>query len=167
VRSCGNILTNGSQVARYSVVIQDHQVLYQTYELAFSFPVLSFFFFERETFRAVVSRTKASRFPNPLIGYPEMVDKLILLNAVSMPPNPNDKDPFLIKIVHLIQRSDYTYWLFTRVFESQILSLMGIPSDDFKAFTSQQKALAREMLDVMHPMSPRYNGTRTFKTRKL
>jgi len=91
--------------------------------------------------------------------YPEMVDKLILLSAVSMPPNPNDKDPFSIKVIHNIQKSDYLYWVFTTVFESQILSLMGIPPNDYKEFGPQQKALAREMLDVMHPMSQRYKGT--------
>ncbi len=91
--------------------------------------------------------------------YPEMVDKLILLSAVSMPPNSNDKDPFFIKVIHAIQKSDYFYWLFTNVFESQILSLMGIPADDYQKFNAKQKALAREMLNVMHPMSQRYKGT--------
>ncbi|MEQ9412233.1 MAG: alpha/beta hydrolase, partial [Cyclobacteriaceae bacterium] len=91
--------------------------------------------------------------------YPEMVDKLILLSAVSMPPNPNDKDPVFIKVIHTIQKSDYFYWLFTKIFETQILSLMGIPSDDYRKFTLEQKNLAREMLNVMHPMSQRYEGT--------
>lgn len=31
--------------------------------------------------------------------YPERIEKLILLSAVSMLPNPNDKDPFFIKII--------------------------------------------------------------------
>ena len=91
--------------------------------------------------------------------YPERVEKLILLSAVSMPPNPNDKDPFFIKLIHLIQKSDYAYWIFTKAFETQILGLMGIPSDDYKQFSPGQKILAQEMLDVMHPMSQRYSGT--------
>jgi len=91
--------------------------------------------------------------------YPEMVDKLILLSAVSMPPIPNDKDPFSIKVIHTIQKSDYLYWVTTNVFESQILSLMGIPPNDYKKFAPKQKALARQMLGVMHPMSQRYKGT--------
>jgi len=100
----------------------------------------------------------AMQFAN---DYPERVDKLILLSAVSMPPNSNDKDPFFIKIIHLIQKSDYSYWLFTKLFETQILNLMGIPSDDYMHFTIEQKQLAKEMLDKMHPMSLRYEGTIT------
>lgn len=91
--------------------------------------------------------------------YPEMVEKLVLVSAVSMPPNPNDKAPFFIKIIQLIQRSDYAYWLFTKIFERQILSLFGIPSEEYKNYTPQQKALAEELLKVMHPMSLRYHGT--------
>lgn len=93
--------------------------------------------------------------------YPERVEKLILLSAVSMPPNPKDKDPFFIKIIQLIQKSDYAYWIFTQGFETQILSLMGIPSEDYQKFTPEQKTLAKEMLDVMHPMSQRSIGTVT------
>ncbi len=93
--------------------------------------------------------------------YPERVEKLILVSAVSMPPNESDKDPFFIKVIQVIQKSDYVYWLVTKAFESQMLSLFGIPSDDFKHFTTEQKQLAREMLEVMHPMSIRYQGTLT------
>ena len=91
--------------------------------------------------------------------YPDRVEKLILLSAVSMPPNLNDKDPFFIKIIQIIQKSDYAYWLFTKGFETQMLSLLGIPSLDYKQFTPEQKALAKEMLINMHPMSLRYDGT--------
>lgn len=100
----------------------------------------------------------AMQFAN---DYPDRVDKLILLSAVSMPPNPNDKDPFFIKFIHQIQKSDYVYWLFTRLFKTQILSLMGVPADDYKNFTVEQKNLAKRMLEIMHPMSLRYQGTIT------
>lgn len=93
--------------------------------------------------------------------YRERVDKLILLSAVSMPPNLNDKDPFFIRIIHLIQKSDYLYWLFSTSFETQILNLLGIPPDDYRNFTVEQKDLAKRMLEIMHPMSLRHNGTIT------
>jgi len=93
--------------------------------------------------------------------FPERIEKLILLSAVSMPPNPNDKDPFFIKIIQVIQKSDYAYWLFTKAFKTQMLGLFGIPADDYKKFTDEQKTLANELLDVMHPMSLRYKGTIT------
>ncbi len=98
----------------------------------------------------------AMQFAN---DYPERVGKLVLLSAVSMPPNPNDKAPFYINIIQTIQKSDFAYWFFTKAFKSQILSLIGIPSDDYKTFTPEQKDLANELLDVMHPMSLRHAGT--------
>ena len=91
--------------------------------------------------------------------YPERVEKLILLSAVSMPPNLNDKAPFFIRIIQIIQKSDYAYWFFTKAFETQMLSLLGIPSADYKDFSPEQIALAKEMLINMHPMSSRYDGT--------
>jgi len=93
--------------------------------------------------------------------FPERVEKLVLLSSVSMPPNPNDKAPFLIKIIQIIQKSDFTYWVFTKAFKTQILSLVGIPADNYKKFTAEQKELANELLDVMHPMSLRQEGTVT------
>ncbi|MFO7817095.1 MAG: alpha/beta hydrolase [Desulfovibrionales bacterium] len=91
--------------------------------------------------------------------YPERIERLILLSAVSMPPNPNDKDPFFIKIIQTIQKSDFAYWFFTKAFKTQILGLVGIPADDYKKFTAEQKKLANELLDLMHPMSLRHKGT--------
>lgn len=91
--------------------------------------------------------------------YPERIEKLILLSAVSMPSNPNDKDPFFIKIMQTIQKSDFAYWFFTKAFKTQILGLVGIPADDYKKFTAEQKKLANELLDLMHPMSLRHKGT--------
>ena len=93
--------------------------------------------------------------------FPERVEKLILLSAVSMPPHPNDKDPFFVKIIQTIQKSDFAYWFFTKALKSQILSLIGIPSEDYKKFSPEQKELANELLDVMHPMSLRRKGTLT------
>jgi pimeloyl-ACP methyl ester carboxylesterase len=93
--------------------------------------------------------------------FPERVDKLVLLSAVSMPPHPDDKDSFYVKVIQTIQKSDFAYWFFTKAFKSQILSLVGIPAGDYKQFTPEQKELANELLDVMHPMSLRHKGTVT------
>ncbi len=91
--------------------------------------------------------------------FPQRVDKLVLLSAVSMPPHPDDKDPFFVKMIQTIQKSDFAYWFFTKALKPQILSLIGIPSGDYKTFTPEQKELANELLDVMHPMSLRHKGT--------
>jgi pimeloyl-ACP methyl ester carboxylesterase len=91
--------------------------------------------------------------------YPEKCSALILISAVSGPEPKGSEEPVYIKIIHLIQQSDYAYWLFTRFGQSTILDLMGIPQEVYNNFTLEQKQFAQEMLDVMHPMTPRYQGT--------
>jgi pimeloyl-ACP methyl ester carboxylesterase len=98
----------------------------------------------------------AMQFAN---DYPNRCSALILLSAVSMAQAPGDKDPFYVSIIHLIQQSDYSYWVFTRFMQSLILELMGIPPGVYRNFTPEQKGLAQEMLDIMHPMTQRYEGT--------
>jgi len=98
----------------------------------------------------------ATQFAN---DYPERVSTLILVSAVSMRSAPGDKDPFYVKIIQTIQQSDYAYWLVSKNFQPQFLDLLGVPSDVYQTFTSEQKILAQEMLDVMHPMSQRRVGS--------
>ena len=98
----------------------------------------------------------ATQFAN---DYPDRCSALILVSAVSMGPAPGDKDPFYVGIIHTIQQSDYAYWLFTRFLQPTILNLMGIPTQVYETFNPEQKELAQEMLDIMHPMSQRYKGT--------
>lgn len=98
----------------------------------------------------------ATQFAN---DYPERVSALILVSAVSMPRAPGDKDPFFVNIIHTIQQSDYAYWLVSKNFQPQFLELLGVPSELYKTYTSEQKILAQEMLNVMHPMSQRRKGT--------
>lgn len=98
----------------------------------------------------------ATQFAN---DYPDRCSALILFSAVGRSRSPGDKAEFYVNIIHLIQRSDYVYWLFTKFLQPMILELMGIPSNVYEDFTPEQKELAQEMLDIMHPMSPRYKGT--------
>jgi pimeloyl-ACP methyl ester carboxylesterase len=98
----------------------------------------------------------ATQFAN---DYPDMTSGLILISAVSEVSVPGDKPAFYAGIIHLIQRSDYAYWLVAKFMQPMILNLMGIPADVYARFTPEQKQLAQEMLDTMHPMSQRYRGT--------
>lgn len=98
----------------------------------------------------------AMQFAN---DYPDRCQVLILLMAVSMADHSLDELPVQIRIIHLIQQSDYIYWLFTSLFQSTILELMGVPPTVYESFTPEQKQLAQVMLDDMHPMSRRYAGT--------
>ncbi len=91
--------------------------------------------------------------------YPDRCSALILLFARTMFRAPGDKGMFYVKIIHLIQKSDFAYWLFAKFFQSMILELMGVPTGVYENFTPQQKGLAQEMLDIMHPMSQRHKGT--------
>lgn len=90
---------------------------------------------------------------------PDKCSALILLSAVSETGAPGDKPPFYIGIIHLIQQSDYAYWLMAKFMQRMMLSLFGIPSDVYQKFAPEQKAMAQEMLDIMHPMKHRYKGT--------
>lgn len=98
----------------------------------------------------------AIRFAN---DYPENCSGLILVSAVTRAEPQGSEEPVHIKIIHQIQQSDYAYWLLTRLGQSAILGMMGVPEEVFIQFTPEQKQLAQEMLDVMHPMTPRYPGT--------
>jgi pimeloyl-ACP methyl ester carboxylesterase len=98
----------------------------------------------------------ATQFAN---DYPEQTSALILLSAVSMGRAPEDKDPFIVNIINLIQQSDYVYWLVTKSMQSTFLDFLGIPKHVYDNFNPEQKKLAQEMLDIMHPMSQRYEGT--------
>jgi pimeloyl-ACP methyl ester carboxylesterase len=98
----------------------------------------------------------ATQFAN---DYPDKASALILLSAVSEAGAPGDKPSFYVKIIHLIQQSDYAYWVFSKFMQPTILSLMGVPPEVYRNFTPTQKEMAQEMLDIMHPMTPRYKGT--------
>jgi len=98
----------------------------------------------------------ATQFAN---DYPDRCAALILVSAVSMAQAPGDKPPFYIGIIHLIQQSDYAYWIFAKFMRPVILSLMGVPARVLGHLTPEQRTLSQEMLDIMHPMSRRYAGT--------
>jgi pimeloyl-ACP methyl ester carboxylesterase len=98
----------------------------------------------------------ATQFAN---DYPERTRALVLLSAVSEAAAPGDKPAFYIGVIHLIQRSDYVYWLVAKFMRPTILNLVGVPANVYARFTPIQQQLAQEMLDTMHPMSERYRGT--------
>lgn len=90
--------------------------------------------------------------------YPEKCTELILVSAISMSIAP-DKDAFRTQVIHSIQKSDFVYWGFTKVFRSLFLQLIGVPPEVYKGFALEQKELVQEFLDVMHPMSQRRRGS--------
>ena len=98
----------------------------------------------------------ATQFAN---DYPERTSALILISAVSQASAPGDKPAFYVGVIHLLQQSDYAYWLVAKFMQPTILNLMGIPSATYGKFTPRQQEMALEMLATMHPMTERYPGT--------
>jgi len=88
--------------------------------------------------------------------YPERSNGLILASAVSM--YMGDEIPMSTKVVNTIQKSDFAYWLVLKTFRTQFLGFIGIPKETYKSLNPDEKAFADEMLEVMHPMSPRRPG---------
>jgi pimeloyl-ACP methyl ester carboxylesterase len=90
--------------------------------------------------------------------YPEKCSALVLVSAITM-SIAGDKDALHNKLIRSIQKSDFAYWTTTRAFQSLFLELIGVPPEVYKSFAPEQKELAQEMLDVMHPMSLRRAGS--------
>ncbi len=91
--------------------------------------------------------------------YADRCAGLVLLSAVSTDFADTDQSPLVVGVINTLQRSDFAYWMTVRSLQSTILRMMGIPPDTYARFTPEQKDFAREMLDQMHPMSPRREGT--------
>jgi pimeloyl-ACP methyl ester carboxylesterase len=98
----------------------------------------------------------ATQFAN---DYPERTRALLLMSAMSDARLPGDKPPFYTGLVHLIQRSDYAYWLITEFLRPAVLDLMGVSRAVHAKLADDQKRLAEQMLALMHPMSQRRPGT--------
>lgn len=91
--------------------------------------------------------------------YPDRTSALVLVSAVTKPMPPGEQDARQIAVIQAIQRSDFLFWLVTKAFQSQFLALLGVPPDVYARLTPEERALAQEMLDVMHPMSQRVTGS--------
>ncbi|SDZ15055.1 alpha/beta fold hydrolase [Tindallia californiensis] len=88
--------------------------------------------------------------------YPERSNALILVSAVSM--YMGDDIPLSTKVVNTIQKYDFAYWLVLKTFRTQFLGFIGIPKETYNALSPGEKQFADQMLEHMHPMSPRRPG---------
>jgi len=66
--------------------------------------------------------------------------------------------PLSTKIINTIQKSDFSYWLVLKMFRSQFSEMIGIPQNLYEKLSPEDKQYADDMLDFMHPMSPRRPG---------
>lgn len=88
--------------------------------------------------------------------YPERSTALVLISAITMPMG--NGIPLNTRIVNIIQKSDFAYWLVLKLFRSQFMGMVGISPEAYETFSPEEKRLAQEMLEFMHPMSPRLPG---------
>lgn len=93
------------------------------------------------------------------VDYPERSSALILFAAMSRSIPPGEQNALQIRAIQTIQRSDFLYWGMTKVFQGQLLALVGVPSGAYAEFTPEQKELTQRLLDTMHPMSLRRAGS--------
>lgn len=88
--------------------------------------------------------------------YPDRSSALILVSAVSL--FMGDEIPLSTKIINTIQKSDFAYWLVLKMFRFQFMEMIGISRETYSALSPEDKKFADEMLEFMHPMSPRRPG---------
>jgi pimeloyl-ACP methyl ester carboxylesterase len=88
--------------------------------------------------------------------YPDRSRALVLLSAVSI--FMGEEIPLSTKVINTIQKSDFSYWLVLKMFRSQFSGMVGIPQDLYDELNPEDKQYADDMLDFMHPMSPRRPG---------
>jgi pimeloyl-ACP methyl ester carboxylesterase len=69
-----------------------------------------------------------------------------------------DEIPMSTKVINTVQKSDFSFWLVLRMFRSQFAEMVGIPRNLYEELSLEDKQYADNMLDFMHPMSPRSLG---------
>jgi pimeloyl-ACP methyl ester carboxylesterase len=90
------------------------------------------------------------------LRHPDRISGLIMVAAKShTPPPDNAAQSFAFNTLF---RSDYLYWAGTTLFESQLLGLLGMPSDVQEALAPEQIDAVTEYLRIMHPVSMRSPG---------
>jgi pimeloyl-ACP methyl ester carboxylesterase len=90
------------------------------------------------------------------LRHPDRISGLIMVAAKShTPPPDNAVQSFVFSTLF---RSDYLYWAGTTLFESQLLALLGMPSDVQEALAPGQIEAVTEYLRIMHPVSMRSPG---------
>jgi len=90
------------------------------------------------------------------LRHPDRCSALVMLSAISHTPPPENA---MQKIVfNTIFRSDFVYWLITTKFESNVISMFGVPAKAQARLTPAEKEWASEFLQTMHPISLRKAG---------
>lgn len=93
-------------------------------------------------------------------NYPEMVNKLVLLSAGTVPNDSLEeekaekKGQALLKIVN----SDFGYWFFSNAFKRRLVEFCGVPIQVYKNLPPEEQLLGTQFLTYMSPASQRARG---------
>lgn len=99
------------------------------------------------------------------LRHPDRCSALVMLSAISYTPPP---ESFLQKnIFNVLFESDFVYWLITTKFESQLISIFGVPAEAQARLTPAEKKWASEFLQSMHPISLRKAGIHNDRKYKI
>ena len=97
--------------------------------------------------------------------HPDRCSALVMLSAISYTPPP---ESFIQKnIFNVLFESDFVYWLITTKFESQLISIFGVPAEAQARLTPAEKEWASEFLQSMHPISLRKAGIHNDRKYKI
>lgn len=99
------------------------------------------------------------------LRYPDRCTALIMLSAISHTPPP---ESFVQRnLFNLLFASDFIYWLITTRFESQLLSIFGVPKTTQTQVPEAEKQWASDFLQSMHPISLRKAGIANDRTYNI
>lgn len=90
------------------------------------------------------------------LRHPDRCSALTMVSAISHTPPP--ESPMQKIVFKVIFRSDFVYWLITTKFESNLISMFGVPAEAQARLTPAEKEWASEFLQTMHPISLRKAG---------
>lgn len=88
--------------------------------------------------------------------HPDRTSALVMLSAISHVDPP--MDPVQTVVFNVMFRSDFVYWLLATRFQSNLVSMFGVPGDVQAELSPIEKEWISEFLQSMHPMSLRQVG---------
>lgn len=90
------------------------------------------------------------------VRHPDRASALVMLSAVSHTDPPMS---LMQKIVwNVMFRSDFAYWLIATGFESNLMSIFGVPPEVVAELSPAEKDWIPQFLQSMHPISLRQTG---------
>jgi 2-hydroxy-6-oxonona-2,4-dienedioate hydrolase len=98
------------------------------------------------------------------VKYPDRVSTLLLAVPASWSPATAAEESAEIGsnnfIMDTVLKSDFIMWAFTKIAGDQMLNFVGVPQNLQQSMTSQEREDAERLIDMILPVSQRYEGIR-------